>query len=1307
MARRPVGSESTNSRGLCASMHSRGPSAKQLAESDEIPIEDVIRLQHNAPIHVRDPGAAGSDQSSADAVDGAANTQAASTTMYIGIGAGVGGAILIAIIILTAQILRKRAQHRRAVKELEQQSVPATFSPGQEVREVPRPASIARCGTLNPLHSKAGWGALSSDETIHESDQMTKKGLWKRNSVSLPKRIRQRAIPLKRLKHLSAIIESPRSRVANPPSPTVHEVSTGTPTETTILGKRKTVLLHPPKEADEDVFVMPGSPKPHVLPSFAIRSPGMYGAAIANDARPSKTPRSISVGALQIPVPDGAVFGHTKRQGSRPQMHTRSISLGAPQNRPPPGPVPPVPSMVLLERQDSDDSRNRLGMCISRGVSCSSQESASSSVLVTTLIRERHEQAQPIGSPSVEDVVADDDSAQLKTVSNRQWQSPRTRHADHSNEINLIGNATGSSTRPGHQHHPSIRSNAARYSTSSHHRLSTTSTVSSFSETNITMSNRLSIPQIGTADRVSISRVSSYGSLRNAEGSHTSSITGAVQKIVTTPRKPNRTSSVSAAGSPAERRKTSVLREISGNSQAANGNLQLTPSRQASDSTVQTTWSGRSSNGNPFQWDQQLPLAKPSALKGSPTSKGSRKGNGHRRQNCVRISTLQPQILGPPARPSRPTSPVNIMLGIQEEEGADGEEARSEAGMSFVRHEKLPRQSSASSLATNLKVKPVRVSLTPSSPTLSMWTTAYQEQQQHQQYLPSQPSDSQLSVSASPVCTRTGRPQVASRQSSDRSSGGYSIPRFPSPSRATVGGVQWQQPIPEFYLSRPSTDGPEEEEVSSPFIRSRPLHKIDHDVEASTMFSSSPPLPISKEEAYVPDWPILAVPARNAVANGVEYDPASPLWAVGIDATATSNTSKHVDHDHSSPSFFPFALHNDVAAPPLQALHYHDDAEHISPRTRSGSRPTSTASLTSYGGDLPDTPPCSPKTRPAEFNEQYFTKQDSAQSPSYVVRSVRPGRLTAAEKLTSANASAIMATIPEVPPTVGFRSAVPILAPPSENEAANTTPTARRQRSCSTAHPAAARSPSDIPQPLHIKQPSQSLSPQGPRTEPAKSVLKHAMALRRMNSEIDQTRNLSENRASRRYVRLGREASPLLPWIGPPGFGDGASDSCNDLFDFDFGEMVLDVGAGAAKEDGSGSRGKSALDDIDMASLDRRLDGALAGFEPGAPSSSPPVLDSQRFSVWEDGELFWQKQPRFSFTASSSPLLGDMDVTPVKKSSAGVWEREQGAMTPVQRLRMPDPLAGGGVGFEDDGERPSSILKTPRSLYDSEGFLRS
>ncbi|TKA69779.1 hypothetical protein B0A55_08807 [Friedmanniomyces simplex] len=951
-------------------------------------------------------------------------------------------------------------------------------------------------------------------------------------------------------------------------------------------------------------------------------------------------------------------------------------------------------------------------MCVSRGVSCSSQESASSSVLVTTLIRERHEEAKPIGSPSVEDVIADDDSAQLKSVSNKQWQSPRTlgqRQANYNNASNPMVNAPETDAWPGHQHHPSIRSTTARYSISSNNRLSTASTVSSFSDT-AHMGNRLSIPQIGTADRVSISRVSSYSSLRTGEGSHTSLTTGAVQKIIATPRKPNRTSSISAAGSPAERRKTSVLREISGNSNAGNGNLQLTPSRQASDSTVQTSWSGRSSNGNPFQWDQQLPLAKPSALKGSPTSKGSRRGHGHRRQNCVRISTLQPQILGPPARPSRPTSPVNFMLGIEEEEAAEGGEAtRSEAEMSFVGNEKLPRQSSASSLAANLRVKPVRVSLTPSSPTLSMWTTAYQEQQQQHQRLPCQPSDSQLSVSVSPRGTGAGRPHVASRQSSDRSSGGFSIPAFPSPSRATVGGVQWQQPIPEFCLSRPSTDGPdeEEEEASSPFAHSHVARGRDQEDGTSIMLPSSPPLPVSKQEAYDPAWPILAIPAPNAAANGLEYDPASPLWPAGVDGTTAGNKSDTVGQEQSSPSFFPFALTNDATAPPLEALHYHDDAEHVSPRTRSGSRPTSTASLTSYGGDLPDTPPCSPKTRPAETCEQFFTAQEAARSPSYVMRSNRPARLTAAEKLTSANASAIMATISEVPPTLGFRSAVPILAPPPDNKAPNTTPTARRHRAPSTAHPAA-RPANAVPQPLHIQHPPQPLSPQGPRTEPAKSVLKNAMALRRMNSEMDQTRHLShhsENRASRRYVRLGREASPLLPWIGSAELGEGAGESCSDLFDFDFGAMVLDVGAGAAEEDGEEEKDRSALDDIDLAALDRRLDGALAGFEPGAPSSSPPVLDSQRFSVWEDGELFWEKRPRFSFTASSPPLPVDVEVTPVKKSG-GAWEGEQGTMTPVQRLRMPDPLAR-GVGYDADGERPSSIVKTPRSLYDSEGFLRT
>ncbi|KAK3069182.1 hypothetical protein LTR53_012690, partial [Teratosphaeriaceae sp. CCFEE 6253] len=853
--------------------------------------------------------------------------------MDIGIGTGVGGVILVAIVVLVTLILRKRTQHRRAVTELEHHLEAVTATSMQEIGEVPRPISIARCGAINPLHAKGGWGALYSDESVHQSGATAWKGGRIRNSVSLPKRIRQRALPLEMLKHLSAIIESPRSKTARSPSPAVHDRSTERADNAADrAGRKKTVHLVAHQEDEEDVFVMPGSPKPHVLPSFAIRSPGMYGAAIANDDRPMKASRSISVGALH--VPEGAVFGHPSGPYGRPQMHSRSISLGAPQSRPPSGPVPPVPRVVLRERQSSGDTQHRDGLCVSR-MSTSSRESASSSVLVASVIKTMHADKPLVGSPRVEDVVADDESAQLKTVSNGRWQDPQMADPQRQTESTAQERAAHnhSTGQVHHQQHPSIRSNTARYSAYSQHRLSTASTVSSISDT--THTNRLSIPQIGTADRVSISRVSSYSSLHTAAGageSQNSLNTSAMHKIVTTPR---RTSRVSMTGSPAERRKTSVLREISSN---ANANLQLTPSRQTSDSTVQTDWSARSSNGNPFQWDSQsLPLlvTKPSALKGSPTSKGSRKG--HKRQNCVRISTLQPQVLGPP--PSRPTSP-SLMHGIEEEDGGehDGDlgKRHGDAGMTFVRHEKLPRLSSASSLAANLKVKSVRVSLTPSSPTLSTWAA---EQQRHEQgaaidmvRLPSQPSDSQLStVSVSPAGTGVGR-LTAARQSPDRSSGGFSIPAFPSPSKATVGAVQWhQQTIPEFSLSRPSTDGPEEVEPETWFAQQRPHTEPKA---TSPGLPSSPPLPASKQHAYDPAWAVLAIAAP---AEGIaEYDPASPVWPADTDAIPSSPPNE----DLSSPSFFPFALHDDHGPAP-EALHFHDDAEHVSPRTKSGSRPSS------------------------------------------------------------------------------------------------------------------------------------------------------------------------------------------------------------------------------------------------------------------------------------------------------------------------------------------------------------------------------
>lgn len=1078
-----------------------------------------------------------------------ASTSTVSPSVYLGLGIGVGGSILIAVIMVTIQIMKKRREHKRLLEALEVEEA-VQVARMQDISEIPRPTSVARCSTLIPLHTRGGWGALSSDETINDPAvaQARKKKLA---SVSLPKRIKQRGIPLKRLKRLTAITESPRSRTTASPAmqfPVPLPVQLVGEYATPAVPNQKAYTLR--KVEPEDVFVCPGSPKVEVLPSFAIRSPGRYGAGIANNDN-AKATRSRSVGALMVPVFDADVFGHHPRL-SRPSMHSRSISLGAPSSRPPSGPVPPLP--IIAPHSEEIEMAAGQDRALSRR-SSSSHESTSSSVLVTSPILKLKEQEKPGISPTVEQLVAEDDNASLKTVSKKQWQNPLVAKSKLQ--------ATAGAHRGGTQSQTSIRSNIAHYSMGSVY----SRRQSAISEGSDEQPEGHSTSQIGTADQISFSRVSSDNSLN----SHSS-----VRKV-TTPRRASRTS-VSVYGSPAERRKTSVLRDISANS--------ITPRRQPSSATQD---SGRSSNGNPFQWDTQ-PLAKPSALKGSPNAR-----KGHRRQNCVRISTLTPQILGPP--PSRPTSP-SIMHGIEEESG-DGDDAATDPDkLKFVSNHRLSRPPSASSFLPNLRIQTLRASLTPSSPTLSAWT-AFQEHG-----LPSQHSDSQLSVSqhsASPAARATSR-------QSNRSSN-FSIPSFPSPVKPSVSDVQLNQPVPQFYLSRPSTDI-EEGQSSSPFA-------LDFKLEQH--LASSPRTSASKENEYDPAhlvWPAEDIPAPR----GQEYDPASPGW----DAT---------EPERSSP-LFPFAA---------SALNNSRSSEEISPR----SRPTS------YGGDLPDTPPCFPKTMPEGF-QAFFDKQES-----------RPKPTREAEKLTSANASAIMASMPTKP--VDFPGA-PILPPPQEpDDYCEITPSRSSPNAASLYHPMrfqpmrpappppASSSPS-MPSPLHIENKSPS-KPSGPRKQPANSVLKNAMALRRMNSEVNDFPH-RESRESRRYVRLGREASPLLPWIGSPDPNDGCGDM-NEIFDFGFASAE-----GGAEEEEEESH-SSALDDIDMTEIERKLDGAIAGFQ--VPDSSEKRRISS--SVWEDGEKYW----------ASSPLP---DITPRKDT---IFEGEVWAQNSAMR----------------------SIQCTPKSLYDSDGFLRT
>ncbi|KAI7553352.1 hypothetical protein KC331_g1287 [Hortaea werneckii] len=1031
--------------------------------------------------------------------------------------------------------------------------------------------------------------------------------------------------PLKE-RHLSAIAESPRSRSAPSPSQAAMGADQ-TPEKPFSEGKpcfRKTITLVHPAERGEDVFTAPGSPKPYVLPSFAIRSPGKYGAAIANDDK------------LKAP------------------------SLGAPPTMPPLRPVPPLP--VALDRKNTDDSSHRQGMCITRH-SSSSQASTSSSVLVASpILALRDDAGQIMASPSVEQMVAEDESAELKSVVNRQWQDPRgTRLQPVEASLPHVNASTLART------HASIRSNIAQYNSSESlvHRSYSTSSTSSAESTR----NRLSIPQIGTADRMSISRVSSFNSLHGSTGN-------GVQKVMT-PRKACRQSSVSASGSPAERRKTSiaepgsVLRNIQANA-VANGN---TPSRQASSATQN---SGRISNGNPFQWDQSLPLMKPSALKGSPNSKGSK---GHRRQNCVRISTLTPQILGPPS--SRPTSP-GYMVGIQEEGDENSSPQESSDYFStktryYSNLQRLSKAPSESSLTRNLKVRTFRASLTPSSPTSSI-CNSYQEY--HGASIPSQHSEDRLS--ASPT-TRT-----ASRQS-DRSSA-FTIPAFPSPSKATasISGVQRDRPVPEFSLSRPSTDdaSPRSLDMSSvvdtsyspPFA----LHmSSDEDFyrPGDEMLPSSPPLPEGGDtQEYNPAWPLVTMPELEP--SWQEYDPASPpVWT-------SERTTELRRAQSSSSGYLPFAVPVGV-----QGSANSGDHSPVSPL----SRPTS------YGGGLPYTPPISPKTVSGEFSSFFNNNRVVLEATPASRQTVRSLRST--EKLTSANASAIMATIPEVPPNVGFPTAVPILPPPKD---ATSQPTPARpdiQRTLSTVRnildhetPSTAQPDDDNvapPSPLRIKH-----SPQGPRSEPGKSVLRNAMALRRMNSEIDTT-----DRSSRRYTRLAREPSPLLPWVGSPDFNE----SCHNGFGirggtspFDFGDLQTAAGASAAG--GDGFLQQSALDDVDMFAFDRRLEGALAGFEAGPPSSADATATTSRASsVWEDGEKFWEQQ-KIEQPVVSNPrgLASQSTTTPMKKILRSSAQEDRSLQT-TPNSKMP-VLTG---SWDPTAFPPLSITKTPRSLYNSDGFLRS
>lgn len=659
----------------------------------------------------------------------AAEQGASNTSLYLGLGVGIGGLLLAAIVAIVVQIIRKTRQHSRSsLLENGQINVPISIRRSSDIR---RTMSLGRNRSEQLGSNNAAWNPLASSETLDETSARKKLPY-----LHLAKRSKKHGIPLKGLKHLSAIVESPRSRATQ--SPMISEIAS----PEMAMGHESWPVVVPQPAP------IPAGPWAIKRADIALsrHTDSELGNArldtLLQDDRP-KPPRSVSMGMLTShePLLAPSLSIHRLR------THGRSASLGAkPPDHLPPDPIPGLPIIAPHDTgRDQTGSRPRFSTS-----SISSEESASSSVLISSPSFRRYAAPNETPKPGMRPLAPNRSEAVIQQIMLKDVAQDDTKNG-------LGGSGDGK------------RELASMDSSSSfdHYPMSQKSTGAS-------------------VNRAKRARISPAPSIRTKRESC---------------RRPSQFS-VSADGSPTERKRTGVLQDISGNASMT--------SRQSS-----MQHSPTSSEGNPFQWDP-VTLQKPSALKGSPNAR-----KGHRRNNCVRISTLTPQVLGPP--PSRPGSP-SITHRI-DEEGADENGRARNGDLPFVTNRRPSRPASTLGVGQSLRVQTLRASLTPGSPTASLWTAF------HDNELASQPSDSQLSTSSGGFIARP-----LSAVSSN-----LSIPSFPSPSRVTLAEVQRDQPVPEFSVSRQSLES------------DTPPSPLDPSAAGEKHLSSSPPSPINST-LYDPAW---------------------------------------------------------------------------------------------------------------------------------------------------------------------------------------------------------------------------------------------------------------------------------------------------------------------------------------------------------------------------------------------------------------------------------------------------------------------
>ncbi|PNS16508.1 hypothetical protein CAC42_242 [Sphaceloma murrayae] len=272
----------------------------------------------------------------------------------------------------------------------------------------------------------------------------------------------------------------------------------------------------------------------------------------------------------------------------------------------------------------------------------------------------------------------------------------------------------------------------------------------------------------------------------------------------------------------------------------------------------------------------------------------------------------------------------------------------------------------------------------------------------------------------------------------------------------------------------------------------------------------------------------------------------------------------------------------------------------------------------------------------------------------------------------------------------------------------------------------------------------------GPRSAPAKDLRRSIMQLRRMNSDLKSAG--CNTPQSRRYAKLGREASPVLPFsfAGFPVFDDGDDESLlsdldgtggfpsgdideemNDAdkenvpslqydlvqkpFDADDSEHCdVPYAAQSMKHKWAFNSGSFdfafsfpcpstvsqpttsfTVDNI-LKELESETNAAAVMYDTLESPSQTGLLRSS--SIWEDGHAYWSDVEGIEMAE-----LGTQDA----RGHARLDQKGYGLQGPMSLREMEELVVVAPTTPIGKGTGKTMVQATPNSLYDGQGFLRT